>query len=437
MKRKTKPKVVVGLSGGVDSASALLLLKKQDFEPVGVSLKFGAWDGENLYANKDSFEIAKKVCQKLKVPYRIIDCRKEFKEKVIGYFLKELKNKRTPNPCVVCNHQLKFKKLLDFAKKNKIEYVATGHYARIKKVCHCERLKGAKQSQTNSDEIAEPVLSETKDLGECLPRNDNFCEYQLLKGKDKIKDQSYFLCLLSQKELKHIIFPLGDLTKEEVCRLAEKEGLNFVAKRKPSQDLCFIDNKSLPLLLEKEIGLEPGKIIDGQGNVLGEHQGLHFYTIGQRKGLDISKGPWWVIGFNKEKNELVVANQEKDIALFSKTAIIFPYYFISGQEPKKAIKVKVKCRYGQLAASATLTLCHFCASLCHSRPDRESRLMGLDSRFRGNDTKGCVNDTERRNIIKITFSYPQKAVTPGQWAVFYQKDVCLGGGIIQARNNEQ
>jgi len=380
---KSGHKVVVGLSGGVDSAVALLLLKKQGFEPVGVSLRFSALgDKGNFYSNSESFEIAKKVCQKLKVPYRIIDCRKEFKEKVIGYFLKELKNKRTPNPCVVCNQQLKFKRLLDFARKNKIEYIATGHYARIRK-------KGS--------------------------------QFQLLKGKDKIKDQSYFLCLLSQEELKHIIFPLGDLTKQEVCRIAKKEGLDFAAKRKPSQDLCFVDNKSLSLLLEKEIGLEPGKIIDGQGNVLGEHQGLHFYTIGQRKGLDIPKGPWWVIGFNREKNELVVANKESE--LYGKIATIFPYYFISGQEPKKAIKVKVKCRYGQLAASAML--------YPERTPPEAGESKGGDRFYSLRQAQGI------KPWLKLIFSYPQKAITPGQWAVFYQRNVCLGGGIIQSRNNEQ
>lgn len=348
-----KEKVVVGLSGGIDSTVALLLLKKQGFEPIGISLRYAAWQGENLYSNKESFKIAKKICQKLKVPYQIIDCRKEFKEKVIGYFINELKQKRTPNPCIICNHQLKFKNLLDFAKKKNIRYVATGHYARIEK-------KGN--------------------------------QYQLLKGKDKDKDQSYFLCLLAQKELKDIIFPLGNLTKKEVCQIAKKNKLNLVLKRKQSQDLCFIDKTSLTMVLEKEVGIEQGEIVDNQGNVLGKHKGLHFYTIGQRKGLDIPKGPWWVIGFNKEKNQLVVTNKEKDINLFSKIVFVSHFNFISGQLPKKIIKVKVQLRYLHKPALAELSI------------------------------KG--------DQIELNFKKPQKAATPGQWAVFFQKDICLGGGII-------
>jgi len=363
MKKNNNSQVVVGLSGGVDSSVALLLLKKQGFQPIGVSLKYALWPSkknllrENVCCSPESFAMARKICQQLKVPYYIVDCQLDFKEKVMGYFLNVLKDKKTPNPCLICNKLVKFKELFKFAEKKRIRYVATGHYAKVRK-------------------------------------NRKTGEYKLLRGKDKNKDQSYFLCLLGQEELKNIIFPLGDYIKKEVYQIANKEGFDFFIKRKQSQDLCFVAQKSVPAYLEEAIGFQPGDIIDTQGNVLGQHQGLHFYTIGQRKGLNLVDGPWWVVGFNKKKNQLIVTNKEDDPVLFSKTVMVADYHFISGKVPQKAIKVKAKTRFGQPLAFAKLY------------PPQKKKL-------------------------KLVFDQPQKAVTPGQWAVFYQKDVCLGGGIIE------
>jgi tRNA-specific 2-thiouridylase len=353
-----KTKVVVGLSGGIDSAATLILLKKQDYQPVGLTLKYAAWQNkENIYSNQQSIQVAKKVCRKLKVPHYTLDCQQEFKKKVIGHFLSLLKNKKTPNPCVICNQKLKFKKLFDFAKEKGIKYVATGHYARIKK------------SQKG--------------------------EYQLLQGKDRKKDQSYFLCLLDQRKLKNIIFPLGDYTKKQIYQIAKKEGFDFLIRRKQSQDLCFVTQKSMPFFLKKEIGLQIGSIVDAKGRILGEHQGLHFYTIGQRKGIKLSGGPWWVIGFDKKKNQLMVTNKENDSALSQGTVILSNYHFISGKTPKKTIRVKAKTRFNQSLASAKLY-------------------------------------PPQKNNLKLVFEQSQKAVTPGQWAVFYQGEVCLGGGMINS-----
>jgi len=350
-------KVVVGLSGGVDSSVSLLLLKKQGYQPIGVSLKYAAWQGkknvlrENICCSPESLAIAKKICQKLKVPYYVIDERIDFEEKVMGYFLSVLKEKKTPNPCLVCNRLLKFNKLFDFAKEKGAQYVATGHYARVK-------------------------------------------NNKLLRAKDKKKDQSYFLCLLKQSQLKNIIFPLGNLTKEDVYQIAKKEGFDFFTKIKQSQDLCFVSRQSIPFYLEEKIGFQPGEIIDIQNNLLGKHQGLHFYTIGQRKGIRLSNGPWWVVGFNKKKNQLIVTNKENDPALFSRTIIVSNVHFISGKAPKRVIKIEAKTRFSQPAASA--------------------KLYPL-----------------QKNKLELVFEQPQKAVTPGQWAVFYQGDVCLGGGVIK------
>jgi len=357
MTRNSHRQIIVGLSGGLDSAVALLLLKEQGYQPIGLTLRYSGWSTkENIYSNQESIRLAKKVCRQLKAPHYTLDYRQEFKKKVIGYFISLLKNKKTPNPCIVCNQQLKFEKLISFAKQKGIEYVATGHYARIRKI---------------------------KD------------EYQLLRGKDKQKDQSYFLCLLDQKQLAKIVFPLGDLTKKKVYRIAEKKGLDFLIRKKQSQDLCFVIQKSMPLFLKKEIGLHPGQIVDKKDKILGQHQGLHFYTIGQRKGIKLAGGPWWVIGFNKKKNQLIVTNIENDPALFSRTVILSDGHFVSGKLPQKIIKVKAKTRFNQAPASAKLYIL----------PKKNSRLV---------------------------FDRPQKAVTPGQWTVFYQNQVCLGGGIIDS-----
>jgi len=362
MRSKNK-KVIVGLSGGVDSSVSLLLLKEQGYEPVGVSLKYSSWKDkrnllkENACCSKESFAIAKKVCQELKVPYYIIDEQIDFEKKVMGYFLSVLKNKKTPNPCLVCNRLVKFNKLFEFAKKNNIKYIATGHYARIKK-------------------------------------NEKTGLYNLLEAKDKNKDQSYFLCLLKQNQLKNIIFPLGDYTKDQVYQIAKRNKFNFFSKIKQSQDLCFIASKSMKFYLEEEIGIEPGNIVDNKGNTLGKHQGLHFYTIGQRKGINLPNGPWWVSKFDKRKNQLIVVNKENDPALFSEKIIISNYHFISGKIPKKMIEIKAKTRFNQKASSAKL-------------------------RVKGNNT------------LELVFNKPQKTVTPGQWAVFYQGSVCLGGGVIE------
>ncbi|MFA5360422.1 MAG: tRNA 2-thiouridine(34) synthase MnmA [Candidatus Paceibacterota bacterium] len=353
-------KIVVGMSGGVDSSAALILLKQEGWQPIGLSLELPIWEDKTNFSKanarlvkKQSLEVAAKVCKKLGIPHHIVDAKKDFKKQVVGYFINEWKNLRTPNPCVICNPNFKFKQLIAWAKKHKIEYIATGHYARLK------------------------FNSKTK-------------QYELLKAEDKNKDQTYNLCFLPQKWLKHIIFPLGDYSKKEIYQIAKKQGLKFFSKIEESKDFCFIAGQSLCPFLEQKIGKKQGLIIDTQKNILSQHQGLHFFTIGQRKGIKLSGGPYFVVGFDKKKNALLVSKNKKD--LFKKEIFVFPHHFISGKKLSKPFKAQVSIRYQQKPASAIII-------------------------------------PEKRKL-KIVFSKPVFAPCPGQFAVFYQKDKCLGGGKI-------
>ena len=359
MKPKNK-KVIVGMSGGVDSSVALILLKKQGFEPIGVTLKLPIWENkanacrDNICCTPESIKVAETICNKLQVPYYVIDAQKEFRKEVLDYFVKELKKYHTPNPCVICNRNLKFQLLIKLAEKMKIPYVATGHYAKVK-------------------------------------FNKKTGLYELLKGKDKNKDQSYSLSFLDQKQLKYLVLPLGDYTKSEVYKIAKKEGFPYFEKIKQSQNFCFVSNKALPLFIQKKIGQNPGPIIDLQNNVLGQHQGLYFYTLGQRKGLNLPKGPYYVVGFDKTGNKLIISKNKKD--LYKKEVMLSPLNLISGKITARKMKIQAKIRSRSPMASAILYF---------------------------------VN----KNKAKIVFNKPQKVITPGQFCVFYQGQKCLGAGVI-------
>jgi len=352
-------KIVVGMSGGIDSSMALILLKKQGWNPIGVSLKLPVWQNtanllrENICCTKESLKIARSVCKKLNVSFYVIDTRKDFQKEVVDYFISEWKNLRTPNPCVVCNPNFKFKQLLKWAKKHKIQYIATGHYARLK------------------------LNNKTK-------------KYELLKAKDKNKDQSYNLCLLPQKYLAHIIFPLEDYTKKEIYKMAKKQGFEFFIKKKQSQDFCFVAGQSLCPFLKEKIGEKQGPVLDLKENTLTKHHGLHFFTIGQRKGIKLSGGPYFVAGWDKNKNTLFVTKNKK--TLYKKELFVFPYHLISGKKITKPISAQVRTRYQQKLLQA------------------------------------CLIPEKRK--LKIILEKSVFAPCPGQFAVFYQKDKCLGGGKI-------
>lgn len=464
------------MSGGVDSSMAMYLLKKQGYEPIGVSLKYEVWDDpanslkENVCCSDESFKIAKHVCEKLDAKHYILDVGKKFKKEIVEYFKAELRAKRTPNPCVICNRVLKFKELFAFAKKHGAKFVATGHYARIvKNVSASAKLSVS----TSSSSCAEKVLP-----GEKKGDNSSVCqgqreaqpqsqsqsqlqlrpisrEFELHRSADPKKDQTYTLSFLKKEWLPKILFPLGGYTKDEVLKMAEKAGFGFYLYRKQSQDFCYVSDKSMKAFLEKEIGIESGKIVDTHGKVLGRHKGLHFYTIGQRKGVEIPNGPWFVVGMNVGKNELVVTKPDTRTAcpsggetlsktgtiskagtlleaatLFKKELILSPYNLLI-KPFKKPIRVEAKIRYGQEASKATL--------LPSTHPSPSLRAPSLQPHIPLRHRESLLSSSTHasilsQNTLKLIFDTPQRAVTPGQFAVFYQGKKCLGSGRIMQTN---
>ena len=343
--KKKNLKVAVAMSGGVDSSVAAALLKRAGFNVVGIFMKF--WherEGEeNRCCSSESENKARAVAAKLGMPFYVFNLKKEFKKRIVGQFLKEHRAGRTPNPCVVCNREIKFGFLLEKVSVLNADYLATGHYAKVK--------------------------------------ND-----KLFEAKDKNKDQSYFLWGIGLKQLKRVIFPIGNYSKNETRNLAKKFKLP-TASSLESQEICFVQGK-VNDFLAKYIKPKPGPIvISGKVKIKGlKHRGLHFYTIGQRRGIKLSGGPYWVLRKDLKKNALIITKKEKE--LFSKELIFNGANWISGKPPKFPLKVKVKIRYGGKPASASL--------------------------FPG----------------RVVFDRPQKAVTPGQSVVFYRQGQLIGGAFI-------
>lgn len=353
--------IVVAMSGGVDSSVAAALLKEQGYFVIGVFMKF--WkEGrtiENRCCSVESEKLARLVAKKIGIPFYVINAEKEFKKKVVDYFLKEYKKGNTPNPCVVCNKEIKFGFLINKALKMGADFVATGHYAKVKS----QKLKVKNSSQ-------------------------NLKVYKLFKGQDKNKDQSYFLWQLNQKQLSRVLFPVGGLTKPEVRVLAKKLKLP-TAQTPESQEVCFIQ-KTTNDFLKKYLKSNPGDIIDKSGKILGKHQGLWFYTIGQRRGLEIPQGPYFAINKDKKNNILIVSKKEKDLE--SKELFLNNVNWILPQKLPLIADVKI--------------------------------------RYKGNLAKAKVYKI--KNIsVKIIFQKPQKAITPGQSAVFYKDQELLGGGVVE------
>lgn len=339
-------RVICAMSGGVDSSIAAAILKRKGYDVIGLFL--------NMHQNCSPKD-AQKVAKKLNIPLKILNVRKEFKKRVVDYFVEESKRGQTPNPCVECNRWIKFKFLMEKALELKADYIATGHYARIKFV--------------NSKQI----------------------RYSLITAKDKQKDQSYFLWTLTQKQLKKILFPIGDYTKKEVRAMAQKWDL-LVFEKRESQEICFIYT-SVEEFLKKQIKTKKGPIITIKGEKVGEHEGLTFYTIGQRKGIKIGGiGPFYVVDKDFKNNALIVAKSEHAPELYKKETMVEKVSWISGK-PKFPLKCKIKIRYLTPAVPATM--------------------------FNVQSLK-----------YKVLFANRQRAVTPGQSAVFYKRNEVLGGGII-------
>lgn len=317
MASQNKKKVIVGMSGGVDSSVTAFLLKKEGYDVIGVFMKFWKEPGEKFVENKccsiEAFGEVRKICQSLKIPVYIINVEKRFKKEIVDYFLEEYKSGRTPNPCVKCNKKIKFRILLGKMLELKADFIATGHYASIKK-------EGGK--------------------------------YHLYKAKDDKKDQSYFLYNLGQKELKRILFSLSGYKKEKVREIARKNNLP-VFDKKDSQDLCFIKEKSPQAFLTRNLKLKTGTIEDEKGKTLGRHKGLALYTIGQRRGINIGgDGPYYVIKKDHEKNTLIVTNKMNQKEK-SKSMLVKDVNWVAGQ-PKFPARILVQTRYQNLLTSAII-----------------------------------------------------------------------------------
>lgn len=343
-------KVLLGMSGGVDSSASAIILKKQGYEVIGATMILCG--NERTTAIDD----AKKVCEKLKIDHYIIDLRKEFKKNVIDNFIYSYKHAETPNPCVECNKNLKFGEFYKFAQELGCDYIATGHYAKIE-------------------------------------YSDIYNQYVLTKSKSETKDQSYFLYGIDKEIMPYVLFPLADIKdKEETRKIAEENEL-IVAKKKDSQEICFIPNNdyiSFLLSNEKNIIEKRGKIVLKDGKVLGEHTGLINYTVGQRKGLGISyKEPLYVLELNKGKNEVIVGTEEE---LYNSELEADELNFLVDIDLTGQLEIKAKIRYRAKEAEATLEV--------------------------------------KDGLAKLTFKEPQRAITPGQSVVFYKDDIVIGGGKI-------
>jgi len=362
-------KVVVAMSGGVDSSVAAALLKKEEREVIGITMQI--WPSDRLAGEVERFDgccglgavvDAKKVAHRLDIPHYVVNFRDIFAQKVIADFCCEYSLGRTPNPCIRCNQFIKFDALLKMARELDADLVATGHYARIEK-------------------------------------GDAGGRYLLKKGIDRRKDQSYFLYVMTQEQLSHSLFPLGNLTKERVRRIAEE--LELPVSNKPeSQEICFIPDNDYPRFLKEYIAeaARPGPVLDRRGNVLGEHRGIIFYTIGQRKGLGISsREPLYVVAINREANAIIVGSKE-EICGIELTASELNW--IAVEELERPIKVKAKIRYLHQEAQTVVT------------PLGENR-------------------------AQVRFGEPQMAITPGQAVVFYDGDTVLGGGTIEQESQEE
>ncbi|RJX41374.1 tRNA 2-thiouridine(34) synthase MnmA [Paenibacillus pinisoli] len=368
-KSNAETRVVVGMSGGVDSSVTALLLKQQGYDVIGIFMK--NWDDTDEFghctAEEDSEDV-RRVCDQIGIPYYTVNFERQYYDKVFTYFLDEYKRGRTPNPDVMCNREIKFGDFLNKALELNADYLATGHYARVERT---------------EDGVT-----------------------KLLRGVDAGKDQTYFLSALNQDQLAKAMFPIGHLPKPEVRRIAEEAGLH-TAKKKDSTGVCFIGERNFREFLSGYLPARPGDMIDIRtGEKKGRHDGLMYYTLGQRQGLGIggsgtgSGEPWFVADKNLQDNILYVVQGETHPSLYSESLIATGVNWIAPLDTSRPFACTAKFRYRQPDQGVTVTM-------------RED------------------------GTTLVAFDQPQKAVTPGQAVVFYDGDVCLGGGTIDVVNKVQ
>lgn len=361
MQDNSKIRVVVGMSGGVDSSVTALLLKEQGYDVVGIFMK--NWDDTDEFgvctATEDYKDVAK-VADQIGIPYYSVNFEKEYWDRVFQYFLDEYKAGRTPNPDVMCNKEIKFKAFLEYAIELGADYVATGHYARVER---------------DEDGIV-----------------------HMLRGVDNNKDQTYFLSQLSQAQLAKTLFPLGGMQKQEVRKIAEEAGL-ATAKKKDSTGVCFIGEKNFKEFLSNYLPAQKGNMVTSDGEVKGTHDGLMYYTIGQRQGLGIggngkSNEPWFVVGKELASNTLIVGQGFHHPLLYSTKLEASEVHFTTNGKKPNEFRCTAKFRYRQQDTGVTVLL----------------------------------DDSQTK--ATVIFDEPVRAITPGQAVVFYDGDECLGGGMI-------